>query len=118
MGADGVLPGRLLPAALRSLESWTGRARSGCADRFPQPPLLLLLHRAVAAGGLLLHRALDPRGLRAVPDERAGRTDLVRLSLPADRLDRPVLCGRALGGRRSPRTDEGRRGPPDRQTAR
>ena len=39
----------------------------------------------------------------AVPDERGRRPRLVRLSLPADGLDRSVLRGRALGRGRSPR---------------
>ena len=39
---------------------------------------------------------LDHRRHGAVPDERRRRPDLVRLSLSADRLDRSVLCGRAL----------------------
>src|SRR5436309_2212637 len=91
MGADGVLPRCILPAAVRALEPRAGRARSGGAGRSPQQSLLFLLDRAVAAGGLLLYRAADPRRPDAVPDERARRPDLVRLPLPANRVDRPVL---------------------------
>ena len=75
-----------------------------------QQPLLFLLHRAVAAGGLLLHRPADHRGAGAVPDERGRRPHLVRLSLPADRVDRPVLRRRAPDRGRPPRADEQGRG--------
>src|ERR1043166_699977 len=95
MGVDGVLPRRLLPAAVRALESRTGSTRPGGAGRPSQQPLLFLLHRVVAAGGLLLYRAPDPRRADAVSDECAGRPHLVRLSLSANRLDRPVLRRRA-----------------------
>ena len=57
-----------------------------------EPPLLLLLHRDLAAGILLPHRPADHRRAGAVPDERGRRPRLVRLSLPADGLDRPVPC--------------------------
>ena len=50
----------------------------------------------VAAGGLLLHRPIDSGGRGPVPDERDRRPHLVRLSLPANGLDRSVLRGRAL----------------------
>ena len=43
----------------------------GGADRPAERALLLLLHRDLAAGGLLPHRPADPRGDGAVPDERA-----------------------------------------------
>ena len=106
MGADGVLPRRLLHPALRALGSRPERAEPGGADRFPEPALLFLLHRAVAAGGLLLHRPPDHRRDGAVPDERDRRPHLVRLSLPADGVDRPVLRGRALHRGRPPRAHE------------
>ena len=55
--------------------------------------------------GLLIVAALD-----AVPDERGRRPHLVRLSLPADGLDRSVLCRRALDRGRPPRAHaQGRR---------
>ena len=95
--------GGLLPAAVRALGPRAGPAQPGGAARPAASPLLFLLHRAVAAGGLLLHRPADHRGDDAVPDERGRRPDLVRLSLSADHLDRPVLCGRALGRGRPPR---------------
>src|SRR3979490_1498117 len=99
MGPDGVLPRRLLPAAVRALEPRSGCARSGGAGGSAQQPLLFLFHRAVAPGGLLLHRASDRRRYYAVSDEFGGRSYLVRLSLPANRLDRSVLRCRASGGR-------------------
>ena len=71
-------------------------APAGRADRFSQPALLFLLHRDLAAGGLLPHRPADPRGDGAVPDERGRRPRLVRLSLPADGVDRSVPRHRAL----------------------
>src|SRR5258707_8415792 len=96
MGADGILPRRLLPAAIRAMESRPRRAGPGGADRSAEQPVLFLLHRALAAGSLLLHRPIDRGGADSVPDERGRRPDLVRLSLPANGLDRPVLCRRAL----------------------
>src|SRR5450631_1872907 len=95
MGPDGRLSRYLLLPARRPLEPRPRRARSGRADRLPQPALLFLLHRAVAAGGLLFYRSADHRRRRAVPDERDRRPDLVRLSLSADGLDRSVLRRRA-----------------------
>ncbi len=80
----------------------------GCAGRSGQQPLLFLLHRDLAAGGLLPHRPADHRRDDAVPDERRRRTHLVRLSLPADGLDRSVPDHRALGRRRSPRAHAAR----------
>src|SRR5207248_8604452 len=99
MEADGDLPRRLLPAPVRALESRPRGAEPGRADRFSQPPLLFLLHRAVAVGGLLLHRTPDSCGRYPLLDERAGGANLVRLSVPPNRLDRPVLRRRALGRR-------------------
>ncbi len=106
MGPDGVLPRGLLHPALRAMGSRAECAEPGGADRFSQPALLFLLHRAVAAGGLLLHRPADHRRDGAVPDERDRRPHLVRLSLPADGVDRPVLRGRTLHRGRPPRADE------------
>src|SRR5689334_16195031 len=106
MGPDGVLSRRLLFPALRTMESRARRARPGGADRLAEQPLLFLLHRAVAAGSLLLHRPLDSRRYHAVLDELGRRSHLVWLSLPADGLDRPVLCGRAPGRGRPARADE------------
>ncbi len=60
-------------------------------------------------GGLLLHRAVDPRRHHPVPDEFDRWPDLVRLSLPADGVDGSVLCRRASDRRRSPRAHEKRR---------
>ena len=71
--------------------------------------LLFLLHRALAAGSLLFHRPADPRLARPVPLQRAVRARLVRLFLPADGVDRPVLLGRALGRGRPARPHEARR---------
>src|SRR6266571_2759901 len=101
MGPDGVLPGRLLPAAVRALESRSRRAGSGGAGRFAEQPLLFLLHRAVAAGGLLFHGAVDRRRDHAVPDELDRRPHLVRISLSANGVDGSVLCRRAADRGRS-----------------
>ena len=51
---------------------------------FPQPALLFLLHRDLAAGSLLPHRPAHPRGDGAVPDECAS----------------PAGCGAAISARR------------------
>ena len=110
MGADGVLPRRLLRPAVRALGPWTERTEPGGPSRFSESPLLFLLHRAVAAGGLLLHRPANHRRYDAVSDECGGRPHLVRISLPADRVDGSLLCGRALHRGRPPRPhEEGRR---------
>ena len=55
---------------------------------------------------------------RAVPDERRRRPYLVRLSLPADRVDRPILHHRALDGRRPPRAHAARCATVDRRDLR
>jgi len=103
MGADGGLPWRLLPAAVRALEPRPRRAEPGGADRSAQQPLLFLLHRVVAAGSILFYRPADRGRADPVPDEFAGWTHLVRIPLPADGLDRPVLCRRADDRGRPPR---------------
>ena len=61
--------------------------------------------------GLLILAAID-----AVPDERGRRPHLVRLSLPADGVDRPVLRHRALRRRRPPRAHAARRPQVDAET--
>src|SRR4029079_12302552 len=102
MGAAAILPRRLLPAAVRAMESRLGCTGPGGAGRSAEQPLLFLLHRALAAGSLLFYRPVDRSCADAVPDERGGRPHLVRLSLPADGLDRSVLCGRAPDRGRPP----------------
>src|ERR1035441_2233995 len=62
-------------------------AEPGRADRFPASTVLFLLHRAVAAGGLLFHWPADHRRDDLVSDERRGRPGLVRVHVPADDLD-------------------------------
>ena len=108
MGGAGHHPRRLLPAAVRALGPRPQRAAPGGADRLPDPALLLLLHRDLAAGSLLPHRPAHPGGHGAVPDERGRRPHLVRLSLPADGVDRPVPRHRALRRRRPPRAHAAR----------
>jgi hypothetical protein len=61
----------LLPAAVGALGSRAGRPEPGGAGRFSRPALLFLLHRDLAAGGLLPHRPADARRARPVPDERS-----------------------------------------------
>src|SRR5260370_19996986 len=95
MGPDGVLPRRLLPAAVRAVESRSRRAGPGSAGLSAEQPVLFLLHRAVAAGSLLLYRVVDRCRHHAIPDELDWRPHLVRISVPPDRVDGPVLCGRA-----------------------
>src|SRR5438093_2458340 len=109
MGTDGILPRRLLSVAVRAVESRPGCAQSGGAGRSSQQPLLFLFYRAVAAGGLLLHRTADPRGHYAVPHEFRGRTHLVRISLSANGVDGSVLRRRAPDRRRPSRAPEERR---------
>jgi hypothetical protein len=94
---------RLLSVALRALGSRTECTWSGGANRFPQPALLFLLHRDLAAGILLSDRPAHPGGDGAVPDERHRRPAVVRLPLPADGLDRFVPSHRTLGRRRPAR---------------
>ena len=108
MDPDGGVPGDLLLPALRALEPRPWSAGSGGAARSGQQPLLFLLHRAVAAGSLLFHRPVDHRRDRAVPDELARRPGVVRLFVPADGVDRSVLCGGTRGRGRSPRAHEER----------
>ena len=54
----------------------------------------------------------DPRRHHALPDEFGRRPNLVRLSLPANRVDRSVLCRRALveGDRRERMRKDAARG--------
>ncbi len=89
----------LLFAAVRALGSRPERAAPGGAGRLPGPALLLLLHRDLAAGGLLPHRPPDSRGDGAVPDERARGPGVVRLSLPADGVDRPFHLRSSAGSK-------------------
>ena len=67
----------------------------------PNSPLLFLLYRDPAAGGLLPHRPADHRRDDAVPDERAHGPRLVRLLCPQTvwtDLSRPSSAGaRATG---------------------
>ncbi len=65
MAAAAGLPRPLLLPPLRALGSRPDRAASGGAGRSRPFALLFLLHRALAAGGLLFHRPADPRLARA-----------------------------------------------------
>ena len=100
--------GDLLPAALRPLASRTRPAQPSRAHRFPASTVLFLLHRAVAAGGLLFHWPADHRRDDLVSDERRGRPGVVRVHVSADDLDGSFLCSRAPCRRRPPRTDHER----------
>ena len=88
----------------------------GGAGRFSEPALLLLLHRDLAAGNLLPHRSPHHRRDGAVPDERGRRPRLVRLSLSADGVDRPVPDRRALVRGRPPRAHAARPAAVDRSS--
>ncbi len=88
-----------------------GCAGPGCSRRYGQSAALLLLDRNLAAGDLFSHGPADPRGLRPVPCHEPFRPGVVRLRLPADRLDRSFHVGRAADRRRP------RRPHPPRQTA-
>ena len=111
----------------RSASTTCCRSCAGIADRtrrsqavlidFPEPALLFLLHRDLAAGNLLRHRPADPRRDGAVPDERGRRTGVVRLSVSADGVDRPVPGHRALDRRRPARASAARPRSPGRPNA-
>ena len=98
----------LLSAAVRALGSRTERAGPGGADRFAGATLLFLLHRDLAAGSLLPHRAAHCRGHGLVPDERRRRPGVVRISVPANRMDRSFPRHRAVDRRRPPRASAAR----------
>src|SRR5688572_14187962 len=66
----------------------------------PKPRMSLLLYRDLAAAGLLPDRHPDRGRDRSLPRDLAVRPRLVRLCLPADSLDRPVLVGRTQDRRR------------------
>ena len=108
-------PRRLLHPALHPLEPRAEPARPGGPRRHRPFALLLLLHPDLAAGGVLFHRPPDHRGADPVPVERAVRPGVVRLRLPADGLDRPLLLGRAPDRGRPARPDEARRRALDRR---
>ena len=98
----------LLSAAVRALGSRPQRTGPGRAGRSCEQPLLLLLRRDLAAGGLLLHRSPRDRGDDSVPVERGRRPCLVRISLSADGVDRSVPDHRALDRGRPPRASSAR----------
>src|SRR5258708_2545128 len=85
-------------------EAIVNRITNGGGGRIPDSPgapvLLFVIHRDLAAGGVHLHRPVDPRRARPLPDERARRAGVVRLSVPANGVDRPVPGRRELGRRR------------------
>src|SRR5690348_11859101 len=99
MGGTRRNPCDLLHVAVCALEPWTERAITGGVDRFSKPAFLFLLHRALAPGNILPHWFADSRGYGALPHERGRRPHLVRLFVPANCLDRSVLCNRAPGRR-------------------
>ena len=70
--------------------------RPGRADRLSLAALLFLLPRDLAAGILLHHRPAGAFGAWPVPRHLDRRAHVVRLYLPADGVDRPDDCGRAL----------------------
>src|SRR4029453_2818980 len=83
-------------------------AGPGGADRPRRSALLLLRDRDLAARILLCRGPADHGGDRPVPGHVRGRPGLVRLYLPADRLDRPLPACRAVHRRRSQRPDPSR----------
>ena len=74
------------------------------------PARLVLRRRDLAAGSLLRHRLADPGRVRPVPRDLAVRPRLVRLHLPADRVDRPLHAGRAADRGRPQRAHAARPG--------
>src|SRR4051812_7532637 len=89
--------GRLLWPAVPALGPRHLRAAPSCAGRPAEQPVLFLLYRAVASGGLLPHRPVDPRCARIVLDECGRGPHLVWLSLPTDGVDRSFPNHRTLG---------------------
>jgi hypothetical protein len=98
----------LLSVAVRALGPRAERARPSSANRFSEPAFLFLLHRDLAAGILLSDRPAHPGCHGTVPDECRRRASVVRLSLPADGLDRFVPSHRTLDRRRSARAPTAR----------
>src|SRR3546814_2701644 len=96
MGRADRLPGGLLHRTVAALGPWPQYAGPGAVARYGRAARLFLQYRDMAAGGLLHHRAADPRRRGAVPRHRPVRPHLVRLCLAADGMDRPVYAGRAL----------------------
>ena len=99
----------LLLLAIRPLEPRSERAKPSGAGRSHAPQILFLLHRNLAPRGLIPHRSVDPRGVDLVLDERPRGTHLVRLSLPADGLDRSLPLDGAPFRRRPARAHDERR---------
>ena len=95
MGGADRAARHLLRRALAALGPRPGRAGPGGADRHAWPARVLLLDRDLAAGSLLPDLLADARRLRPVPRDQHRGPRVVRLHLPADRLDRPVHVGRA-----------------------
>ena len=102
--------GDLLSRAVAALGSRAERAEPGHPGRHAGTARLFLLDRDLAAGGLLPRRPADSRSHRAVLRDLARRPRVVRLHLPADRLDRSLHVGRARHRGRPQQAHEARPG--------
>jgi len=100
MVADGGADGLVASGAVSALGPRPGGSRSGYPDRHGRTPRLFLLHRDLAAGSLLPDRPAADRRHDPVHDVGHGRPRLVRFSVLANGLYRPVRGGRAQDHRR------------------
>src|SRR5262249_11262174 len=85
-------------------------AGPGRVARHGAQPFLLLLPRDLAAGVLLRHGASGARRAGAVSGDLRRRARVVRLYLPADRMDRPDDSSGALLAGRPQRPHPSRQG--------
>ena len=115
MGDHGDHPDDLLRRAVAALGSRALCAGPGDPGRSGPPPLLHVCDRDLAPGVLLRRRTADHGRYRTVPGDQRRGARLVRLCLPADRLDRPVPACRPLHRRGSQRPTAPAQGTVDRR---
>ena len=96
VGGDGGHARHLLSAAVDPLGSRAEPARPGLPARLRQSAAVLRPDRDLGAGILLHHRRAGAVGAGPVSRHRRRRAHVVRLRLPADRVDRSHDRGRAL----------------------
>ena len=100
MGGHDRHAGDLLHHAVDTLGPRTLCARSGRAGRSGEPAVLHVRHRDLAAGILLRGRPAHHGRDRPVSRDHRRGPGMVRLCLPADRVDRSVPACRTLRRRR------------------